>query len=169
MILNSQPLSEFASIRVNWWSVSSQCPATPSLPILPILPQIHGALMQNKANYQKVKTAVTSCAEGTYPEYPAPPDSKKQTQSNPICRGEASSEAATNPNLSRRSRIKPNSSRKHPASSIENLASPHATRNPQYAIRPQGIRLHYLRKMIRIEIVFPNGDLNRPTQLTVKR
>jgi hypothetical protein len=84
MILNSQPLSEFASIRVNWWSVSSQCPATPSLPILPILPQIHGALMQNKANYQKVKTAVTSCAERTYPECPAPPRPKKQSQSNPI-------------------------------------------------------------------------------------
>src|SRR3989304_6980127 len=105
MILPSKPLFQFVLIRVPSWLVSSQRPVTPSLFILPILPQIYGVIMQNKPNFQKVKTAVTSCAVRTYPNIPlrsARKNKPNQTQFQPKTRALLDPERSRRANQTRR-------------------------------------------------------------------
>jgi len=56
----------------------------PDPPILPSLPGIHDSIMQNKPNLQNPKTNATSFTAKDYRRKPPLPDSKKQTQTNPI-------------------------------------------------------------------------------------
>jgi len=56
----------------------------PNPPILPSLPRIHQSIAQNKPNFQNHETTATSFAATDYRRKPPLPDSKKQTQTNPI-------------------------------------------------------------------------------------
>ena len=108
MILQCQSLSEFVPIRVASWLVSSLRSEMPNLPILPILPQSYflcvlgdlcgvRAIMQNKPNSPNHKTNVTYYGTQTYSNIPLSSTRKKQSQTNPIYRGEASGEAGSKP------------------------------------------------------------------------
>jgi hypothetical protein len=56
----------------------------PDPPILPSFPGLYESIMQNKANFRNDKTNATFFAAKVYQSKPPRPNSKKQTQSNPI-------------------------------------------------------------------------------------
>ncbi len=86
MILHSQSLSEFVSIRANSWLIHSQWPETPNRPIQPSLPGNYDVIMQNKPNPQNTKTNATSFTAKDYKDTPPHPKRKNkpnQTQFRP--------------------------------------------------------------------------------------
>ena len=84
------------------------------------------SILQNKPNFRKPKTTATPCVTKNYEQKPPRTHSKKQTQSNPTCRGEARlwrGEAGTNPTCRRETQ---------PG---RGEAGFHAIRNARYSIR----------------------------------
>ena len=116
-------------------------------PLVPLCLRGYDSIMQNKPNSQNPKTAATSYAGKTYCNIQLPPRAEKQTQTNPIYRGETRlgrGEAGTNPTCR--------------GAAFGEAGFP-AIRNTQYDIRlPLGRRAKY-------EIRFTLHEIRHPVCL----